>query len=365
MTFEPEVVPDLERILAQLTEAAPEVREVMDKAREEGLSEPAAMQRLMLLLKDRPDLVQKITELAASEMNVPVPNATGPLAVAGGGPLFDSGVGLPSMNPLYEAGLIARSQFDGDMPELRTGPLHLEVKPSLSVDTDARSPVAVGRMMEKAQETVGEEIRSKEVKRRQQIADASEDRRTALILKGAGGLEKLEHDTAVQLHGSAETDHPAYRRGQVPAPVAVTTPSGSALAALTPMERKQAAWRFLSTTHGRRSAVRAIRITVAEGLRLKGYTIEEQEYDPKARSPREILAHHEWNITLGGSKASQESLSFIDLAAQVILKKLDEQLGKTLMGRDMVLEVIPSHGADFHRVGWAGRLVAPPLRRIE
>jgi len=364
MTFEPEVVTELERVLEKLTQIAPEVREVMDRAREEGLNEAEAMPRLMELLAQRPDLVQKITQLAEAEMAAPMPT-TGPVSVAGGGPLFDSGVGLPSMNPLYEAGLIARSQFDGDMPELRTGPLALDVKPSLSVETDARSPVAIGRMMENAQGQLGEEIKDKERGRRQAVADASEDQRTALILKGAGGLERLEHDTAVQLRGSAETDHPAYRRGDVPAPIAVSGPSGSALAALSPAERKQAAWRFLSTTQGRRSAVQAIQVTVSEGLRAQGYLVEEREYDPKAKSPREILAHHEWTITLGGPQSTQESMSFLDLAAQAILKNLQRQLGEVTMGRHLVLEVIPSHGSDFRQVGWAGRVVATPLRRIE
>ncbi|MFA6235210.1 MAG: hypothetical protein WC824_13630, partial [Bacteroidota bacterium] len=83
--------------------------------------------------------------------------------------------GIPRLNPLYEAQLVERAQFDGDIPELRTGPLPEDVLPAVSVETEAHSPVAIGEMLRIAALDVQEDVLSHQRKLGSSIAEGKLD----------------------------------------------------------------------------------------------------------------------------------------------------------------------------------------------
>ena len=221
--------------------------------------------------------------------------------------------GKPRLNPLYEAMLIERSQYDGDIPELRTGPLPDDIMPAVPVATNARNPVALGEMLRIASEDVKEEVR---VHQQKQIAAIAESDTLALVEKHGGLLAKLG--------GSAETDLAVYRRGEVPKPIKVATPGGMTLLAMTKEEKRINAWKFLSTTQGRRTAVAVIQNLVQEDLQNWGVTASKRDFD--AKQEVSILASSRWIVTLGGPNSAQPAFSFIDVAAKVLVKGLLQSL---------------------------------------
>jgi len=351
---------DLYRTISALAEKIienhPALKDIMDRAAEGFITEEEAMAAIATFTIENPAVESELLALALTE-----PYSTMTLDELSEVPkgLFQSRPdGLLRMNPLVEAALAERAQFDGDMPELRTGQMTEGVRPSVSVDTDARNPVAVGRMLDKAADEMGEKVAAHEGGRRQLIEQvAMGDKQALALVEKHGELVRSADgtpDTAAMLRGSAETDLPEYRRGQVPAPVKTAKPTGAELLLMTPKERQQAAWGFLSTTQGRRSGVATVRHLVAEGLRKKGLAITERDFD-KATPAEEPVALHEWTVSLGGAAAHQESFSIVDTAACVLVAALIKQVPEGT--KDFILEVTTADRLEDRAVGWRGRLL--------
>lgn len=336
-----------ERVLAEF----PELRQVLDQAKRGELSEEDALRCLGEITLSNPDLARRLQEVAAATL-VPQEQAQ---------PLDHQGLvlhkprGLPRLNPLVEAALIERAQFDGDIPELRTGAMPSGVMPAVSVDTRVRDPAALGVMLQDASKQVADQIQATEPARQKLLAQAIEglDENTlALVAQAGQALTPAEARDLVLEGKSAALDVPAYRRGQVPAPLVVAQPTGSALAALSPQERKQGAWKFLSTTQGRRSALGAITELVEVKLRGEGFEVQVRPFEPGAREP--VLAAHEWTVGIDGPGATQPAFSLIDIAAVCIAKGLASKSPRR--GR-VILEVTAINTVDIRSVGWAGRLL--------
>lgn len=256
--------------------------------------------------------------------------------------------GVPRLNPLYEAMLIERSQYDGDIPECRTGPLPEDVLPAIPVDTSARNPVALGEMLRIASEDVKEEVMTHQ---RKLAAGIAEDKNVLSLVEKHGGL-------IAKLSGSAETDLAVYRRGEVPKPIKVATPSGVSLATMSDEERRTHAWKFLSTTQGRRTALAIVRDLVHESLTEQGVLSEKRDFEPNRGDV--ILAAYRWVVSLGGPNSTQPAFSFIDVAAKVLAKGLVKDLKDEPVpeGTTMYLEVISIDQLDIRTVGWSARLVS-------
>lgn len=252
--------------------------------------------------------------------------------------------GLPQLNPLYEAALIERVQFDGDIPELRSGPAPQGVTPAVSVESGARDPVALGWMLNQAA-SVGELLKETDRRRIDLIEGYAEGTTTNVA---------SQKELNLLLEGrSRTTDIPEYPRGQVPAPVATPKPSGSLLLSLSSKERRQNAWKFLSTTQGRRSAIAGITEMVMVRLQKEGLSVSSRPHNPKATET--VQAVHEWTVGIDGPGAVQSAFNLMDMAAASLSKGLvRESLGKT---GPFILEIVTINTVDIRTVGWAGRLL--------
>lgn len=349
-------IPGFEAAVADLTArvgaGVPEVQAIIDEGRRTGMTSHEVMQKLVELLTSDPTIGDRITAIAAV---TGVPDALVVPARAaflqGDGvvvPPPPGGTGLPRLDPLYEAYLQERVQFDGDAPELRTGGLPVGATPAVPVDTTARNPVAVGWMLEQAQEEVARESKQIEQGRVDEVQALLTQEDTALVPSGPALLAKLDRDTLA--------DPVGYERGQVPALREVETPTGWGLLSLTPEQQHQLAWKTISTTQGRRSVTRAIRDLVAGGLRNDGHDVEVHDGEPLRATPADVVAYVEWSVDLSGPGSTQPSFSFVDTAARAIVRKIGVSLGDEVV-TGVVLDVVPVNTVDVRKVGWAARLL--------
>lgn len=252
---------------------------------------------------------------------------------------------LPRLNPLVEAALVERAQFDGDIPELRTGPLKPGVLPSVPVATRAKNPVALGQMLgAAATQMQGEIIRHEEKRLLEAIPGGSLD----LVAKHGAMVADLD----VIRRGSAQTDLPAYRRGTLPAAVMMSPPSGSELATLSSQEEAKATWATVSTAQGRRSLIDPIREALVKRLERLGFQIVCQDIAQRSETP---LAHAQWQVSIHGKENLQPGFSFADVAAAVMAVGLfDDLQDKTF--RRLALVVDALHRVDERSVGWFAQL---------
>lgn len=388
MDFPPEVAAALEKLTNDLSNASPEAKAIIEQLQRGEMDAVTGIQALMRLMDDHPELVTQ-TEGFAMTAFAPTRDLSemvqsGDLAIM----QPPDGTGLPRLNPLYEGALVERVQFDGDVPELRSGPLPSDATPAVPVDTDARNPVAVGMMLNQASEEVQEELNAA---RQDAVGDALGLADTLVAgepyreLNRVGGPDEVVifnddgtvEDTSRPMGSLSPAEQIAlqedqrflalidkkilaaepegYKTGQVPALRTVEKPSGSALAALTPEERREAAWRFLSTTQGRRTALRAITELVATGLASEGFEVAPSN---EASRTTEVPVYAEWSVNLSGEGGIQPSFSFIDVAAKALLRKLVTGLeGLSEPIKNPVLEVIPINTVEIRSVGWAARII--------
>jgi len=364
-------------LLGKVVNESPKIGEILDRAKAGELTELDALTKMAEVIKNDPELEQRLLQAAHTTM---VP-AAGECAVnLAEDPRAEWLVqlkpnGLPQLNPFFESYLIERAQFDGDMPELRTGPLAEGVAPSVPVDTKARNPALIGKQMETASKRVREEIDAHEDERRKVISDVAggdeegQERRPALepinasdedlslVKKHATTVAKAAEGAPIGalLHGSPETDHPSYRRRELPKPVKVSRVRGATLLKMMDKEKRENAWKFLSTSHGRRTAVVTVREIVVQELEKKGISVTERDYDKKRAAP-DILAHHEWTVQLSGPGSTQVSFSLIDMAAKALAIHLAKEL-PTGYPSGIILEVNTVDRLPDRRVGWAARLL--------
>jgi hypothetical protein len=343
----------IKQILDVIMEEFPELAVVFEEAKDKNQSEEVAMGAVMEAISKNPEMAEILQEKAMAIM-APLraeSDTLKPETTDGPGIVFDSGVGLPRLNPLYEAALVERAQYDGDMPEFRTGPLPPDMMPSVSVDTDTRDPAALGHMLDKASRDVLEEVQEARQKVIGQVEDtaAEYEGENALALKGGTDMT-----LANMAKGSAETDPESYRRGTLPAPKAVEAPSGGMLATMAPEERREAAWGFLSTSQGRRSAVKSIQEGMSSRLKAKGLVLKDQT-PGTTPAAEDIIAYAEWTMDLSGPNSTQAEFSLIDVAIGAMTIRLLDNMPWPIP--EVSLEVYAINTVDVGSVGWAARLV--------
>jgi len=152
------------------------------------------------------------------------------------------------------------------------------------------------------------------------------------------------------------TDHPQYRRGEIPAPVEAPLPSGAMLALMPLSERQQNTWQFLSTTQGRRSALHTLEGLIKEGLRKEGFSPTVRPASTGEDSEMTLVASHTWTIGIDGPRALQSEFSPIDTAAGSLLRGLLD--GWDHQGGPITLEVSQTM-TGAREAGWGARLYAP------
>jgi len=332
----------------------PELRAILDQTKNGTITETDGLRVLSEVMAVDPALSARFRALAMEALT-PLPEEDRAQPLDHDRLILHKQRGLPRLNPLVEAALIERAQFDGDIPELRTGPLPPGVPPAVPVDTRVRDPAVLGHMLREASRQVAEQVAATEPERRKLVAQVAEGDPLALALIEQSGqaLTVAAAQDAVFDGKTVILDIPEYRRGQVPVPIHVLTPSGSALAAMTPQERKQGAWQFLSTTQGRRSAVAGLTELVEVKLRGEGFEVQVRPFEPGTKEP--VVAAHEWTVGIDGPGAMQPAFSLIDIAAASIAKGLTAKAGDRR--GQVILEVTAINTVDVRSVGWAGRLL--------
>jgi hypothetical protein len=354
--FNPQVAKALTEAIEGLHEIDPSIRDILDKAKSGEMAEDVAMANLLEAVMSNPETAKRFQTLM---LKVTAPLRAVPdleeKAVGHFGFTPRNGQGIPGMNPLMQGALVERAQFDDDMPELRTGPMATGVAPAVPVKTTARNPIAIGAMLNKASAKVQKDLQAGAAGRRLEIESAMANDPTALTILRQHGALVAHEDAGTVLAGTAETDPEGYRRGEAPKAIAVARPSGATLAKMPEAQRKELAWKFLSTTQGRTSAVEIIRATIAALLQARGLDVEERVFDYKA--PRvQPSAYAEWSLTLAGQGATQPAFALVDVSSKVLAQRLHQGLTDPTLTQ-FWLEVEPVNRLADREVGWMARLM--------
>jgi hypothetical protein len=339
MEFDKKTVAAFEDLLGQLKEEFSDIKETLEKVSDGDLTEEEALVSLLSSIQ-KSGGAERISEIATASL-APLREDERPEARPDD-MSFQTSTGIPSVNPLYHAALMERLQFDGDAPEHRTGPMVEGTLPAVSVDSEARNPVALGHMLQQASEETCARILEHKKEQLSLLENSSDETRSDLV--------KTEEDLQSLM------ELPEYKRGSVPAPVVVQPPSGSSLALMTAQECKEKAWKFFSTTQGRNSAVNTIAKLISDHLVENDFNIPMRSFE--ATRDVDILAHHEWSADIFGKEDSvQSSFAVLDNAAMVI----GSSVVKSLIDQEDVsnswIEVVSVNTVDVRKVGWAARVV--------
>jgi len=234
------------------------------------------------------------------------------------------------LNPLLLARIAERIQFDGDVPELRSGNLPEGGKPAVSVVADTTDPVLLGLMLSCASLDAQEELN--EARR------AWEATQEALV-ETTGQLARMETMPVFSARG--------YEPGHVPVPRRIDVLPLDA-ARLSKTERQTAAFSAIATTQGRNSALLPIIRLIREGLAAAGVELHEGA----VTSPP--LAQAMWTMEITQAQAINPRFSHIGVAGQALLRDL---LLRSLSTKEkLVLVVKPIHAIHERKVGWRASL---------
>lgn len=300
-------------VVKQMTDAvlaiAPELQGVIDDLRSRAASEEEAMLLLLQWCEDNPAMVEQMTAKFLNT-NLAVPDQQ-PKRIE---------------SPLPQMLVAERAQFDGDVPEFRTGPLTGNAMPAIPVQTNSRSPVQIGMMLEAVSQEVKQES-----------------------LRLTSEWQKLvEGSTGTDLMVSDQPPDPAsYPAGKAAEMVVVTEKPSTLM--LTPEQRQKYAWGMISTSQGRRSALSQLSEMIEALLQEAGLECKTREFDPNRRVG--VVAHSAWQYLLTGRADLQPQFSFVEVAAKTIA---DDLIAKGAKGW---LEVVPIDTVDLRKVGWACRIV--------
>ena len=243
------------------------------------------------------------------------------------------------LHPLLMGMIVELLQFDGDVPELRTGRLPEGGSPAVPVKTMARNPVAVGAMLRRASEEVAFELGA---------AQEEHDGKIGRLIEAVGeasdqgitGLVRQETERGIAVAG--------YGPGQKAQIREVAAPSGADLARMPFPERQELAHKALTSTQGRRSAVPVISGMVMDSLHGEGYTAL------RIGQGDVVFVEAEWAVQIdGGHGERNPNFNFIDTAARALAAKLRRGLaGKAGRFTRLKLSVAPLNTVAERRVGW-------------
>lgn len=253
------------------------------------------------------------------------------------------------LHPLLMGMIVELLQFDGDIPELRTGKLPEGGSPAVPVKTRARSPVAVGAMLRTASQEVAHELAAAQEEHDQKVAKMID------TIGGTGeattGLVRQETERGVAVPGYAPGSKAAIRE--------VAAPTGAELAQMPFEERQELAHRALTSTQGRRSAAPLISQTVLDALHERGYTaVRPADEGEDVGIP---FAEVEWTMMIDGGQGERNpNFNFIDTAARALSAKLTRELSGNA-SRYTALRLVVSciNTVAERRVGWRASLHEP------
>jgi len=241
------------------------------------------------------------------------------------------------LHPLLMGMIVELIQFDGDVPELRTGRMPEGGSPAVPVETTARDPVMIGAMLRTASAEVAGELRAAEETHDRKVGKLAE------ALSGEEGGTELVRQEAERAVGV-----PGYEPGRRARPRRVDAPLSSELARLPFRERQELAHKTLTSTQGRRSAAPVIASGVLEELHERGFT------GVAIGEGSERFAEAEWIVSIDGGRGERNpNFNFIETATRAIAAKLGNELsGNASRYTRFRLQVRPVNEVSERRVGW-------------
>ena len=336
----------------------PEVFEVMERSRLGEISQEEALGEIAEIVSGNPKKSENLLEASAGpfkEIQETFDLETFKGNVASDMIVYtDAESGQARLNPLYEALLAERIQFDGDIPELRFGPMPKGAKAAVPVITDATNPVAIGKMLADASERVtelvlGQQQEVREGTARMLTGETDPQKQTqAMTTKDEEALTKAEFDACFDIE--------EYRRREVPMFQEEPTPSGKELTALDRITQQEYAFRTISTTPGRRSAAEAIWKILANKLIDEGLEAVER-WEPLNE---ERLLCCDWVMDINEARHFNHRFSYIDLVVQRVFLRFKDAI---LNNRDFVgvrkvkLRVETIDDIPARAVGWRASMI--------
>lgn len=245
------------------------------------------------------------------------------------------------LHPLLMGMIVEFLQFDGDVPELRTGRLPEGGFPAVPVHTRARDPAVIGALLRTASREVAAEL---------SLAQEQHDAKVRKMVEAIGGTS-----TAVTGLVRQETERgvgvPGYLPGHRAEMRTVAAPSAVEINAMTFKERQELAHKALTSTQGRRSAVPVIEGLLLEELRAAGHS------DVIPGEGASAFAEVEWVLMIDGGRAERNPrFNFIDTAARALAAKVRRALEGRVKSSRMFLQVKPVNEIEDRRVGWCAIL---------
>lgn len=364
----------MQGIAEHLGEDVPEVRGLLDKVRDGNLEPGEALEQMSTMLMQHPKVLEKIqvslnrslgegegeneqrAVLAIEKLD---DKALAEIGVRRDLILYkDQDTGQLRVNPLYEAAIIERVQFDGDIPELRmSGDIPEGGTPAVPVENTGMSAVSLGHKLLSAQTDVIQQIAELAEARKESLdaglaehaasslgSDPEERALSNMVAEGA--LRELEKPLDVE----------GYRRGEKAEMRRVEAPTGSELAMLSEPERQVLAWKSVATTQGRRSSISVICDLISKRLVRKGFQVSAA----REWTSREALAKASWVTGVSLDEHSvQPSFSPIRVSGTSMGNKFVKDLEETKVNYSVELEVEVTLCDDLSQgqVGWKSKVV--------
>lgn len=245
------------------------------------------------------------------------------------------------LNPLYQALIMEVLQFDGDLPELRTGPLPEGGTPAVPVKTQARNPVMLGLMLKSASEKVHHQLQEANQKIREALESIASDTALAPQNRSAAIRELVNKPASI----------PGYAPGQRAQAVAIQNPSMEQMEKLSFSEKQEMFHKALTSTQGRRSAAPVIAKLVMSKFHQEGFS----KLTLVSRRSSEPTTKVSWTVSIDGWKSElNPRFSYMDNAAGSLARRALEGI-KFQATKETRIELMvqPVNTVSESRVGWA------------
>lgn len=338
-----------------LVQEYPLIAEIFDSVRAGTLGVPEAIRRIWLEVVGSTETAKQAEEILLRAFGVE-PETTSLAVIPDREKMLDrwgfteedlifqpvEGRTQYALHPILMGMIIELLQFDGDVPELRTGRLPEGGTPAVPVQTESRDPVTIGVMLRRASREVAKEL---------ETAQQEHDHKVAKIIEAIGGsneaamaLVRRETERAIGVSGYQPGHHAAMRK--------VAAPTANDLAALPFSERQELSHKTLVSTQGRRSVSPVIETMVLAALHAKGYTGVSLGEDGV------VLVEADWIVMIDGSRREHNPrFNFIDTAARSLSSKLQHYLaGQAGRYTRLRLKVSPVNTVAEREVGWRATL---------
>ena len=204
--FDPEVNAALQSLTEKLGNQYPEFKDILQQAKVEGWTEAKTMERLLPLMGQHAQAMEQLAEEVLTPLRSPS-TAIAMLPKVAPAPILFTKDKLVRLNPMVEAAILERVQFDGDIPEMRSGPMPQGGSPAVPVESTARNPVMLGAMLQAAADEVVQEMSTAV---REYSAEAY---RLTEGLSETTALQVLKDNLP-----APPTGVPGYEAGQLPVP---------------------------------------------------------------------------------------------------------------------------------------------------